>query len=187
MECDEHAREPDDYRKHDHASLCDLSHFTVFDTGQAISENISRVILKNDTIVKSPDHISPNTGPATCPMLIWDGSCSFCRIWIEYCEHLTEGRVKYVPFQEASDQYPQITHEDFERSVQLVQEDGKIVGGARAVFGSLAYVPGLAWLLWLYRWFPGFGPLSEVAYRFVAGHRAFFYRVTVFFLGQVVS
>ena len=187
MECSEHAHEPDDSCKYDHARLCDRSHFILLDAGQENSENICRVILKNDTIVKSPDHISPNTGPSTCPVLIWDGSCSFCRIWIEYCEHLTDGQVTYVPFQEASDQYPQVSHEDFERSVQLVQEDGNIVGGARAVFGSLAYVPGLAWLLWLYRWLPGFGSLSEVAYRFVADHRALFYRVTVFFFGQVLS
>ena len=71
------------------------------------------------------------------PLLIFDGQCGFCRIWIEYWKKLTGDRVAYEPFQEAADRFPQIPLEDFARAVQLVRTDGTVVSGAQAVFETL--------------------------------------------------
>src|SRR6202044_1057567 len=50
--------------------------------------------------------------------------------------------------------------------------------GARAVFVTLTYAPGMSWLLWLYEHVPGFAAVSEAAYRQIAAHRTFFYYLT---------
>ncbi len=112
------------------------------------------------------------------PVVIFDGRCGFCRIWIEYWKIITQGRVAYAPSQEVGSLYPQIPPEDFGQSVQLVLPSGKVLCGARAVFVTLTYAPGMAWLLWIYENVPGFAAVTEAAYRLIAAHRTFFYHLT---------
>jgi predicted DCC family thiol-disulfide oxidoreductase YuxK len=120
------------------------------------------------------------------PLLIFDGRCGFCRIWIEYWKALTSGRVAYAASQDVASQYPQIPAKDFSQSVQLVLPDGRVLSGAQAVFETLAYAPGLRWLAALYDGVPGLAPAAEAAYRLVAGHRTFFYHVTRLTFGKRV-
>lgn len=112
-----------------------------------------------------------------CPLIIYDGECEFCCIWVEFAKRLTGDRVAYLPSQEARKQYPQISESDFERSVQFI-ENGRVYDGAEAVFRALGYAPGYGWLQWLYVNLPGFAPVSELGYRFIADHRNLFYWVT---------
>src|SRR6185436_5817562 len=109
------------------------------------------------------------------PVLIFDGKCGFCRIWIEYWKRLTRDRVAYAPSQEVGAQYPQIPPEAFAKSVQLVRSDGSFVGGAQAVFETLG------WEL------PRLVPAADVAYRVIARHRTFFYWVTRLGFGRHVE
>jgi lipase maturation factor 1 len=118
------------------------------------------------------------------PLVIFDGRCGFCRIWIEYWRIITRGRVAYAPSQEVGNSYPQIPPEDFGQSVQLVMPSGAVMRGARAVFVTLTYAPGMAWLLWVYEHIPGFAALTEAAYRLVAAHRTFFYYLTRLTFGK---
>jgi predicted DCC family thiol-disulfide oxidoreductase YuxK len=121
------------------------------------------------------------------PLLIFDGNCGFCKIWIKYWYQLTGGRVDYAPSQEVGQQFPQIPPEEFSQSVQLVLPSGETMRGAEAVFQTVAYVQGLNWLLWLYRHLPGLAPITEAGYRVIAAHRSFFYQVTRFTFGRGVS
>jgi predicted DCC family thiol-disulfide oxidoreductase YuxK len=121
------------------------------------------------------------------PVLIYDGRCGFCAIWVNYWRLVTGERVTYVPSQEVADQYPEISAEEFKRSVWLVHPDGTRTSGAEAVFGLMAYGHGKNWPLWMYRHVPGFGWASEVSYRFIARHRSFFYWVTRIFWGTQVE
>src|SRR5260370_37507 len=121
------------------------------------------------------------------PLVIFDGNCGFCKIWIKYWYQLTGERVDYAPSQEAGEQFPQIPPEDFSQSVLLVLPSGEILRGAEAVFQTVAYAPGLSWLLWLYRHLPGLAPVAEASYRVIAAHRPFFYQVTRFTFGRTVS
>ena len=116
----------------------------------------------------------------TKPILIYDGDCRFCRLWIERWKRITADKVEYEPFQTAADRFPQIPREDFATSVQLVNEDGKISNGAKAVFQTLAVVPGKGWMFWAYCNVPLVSPLCEHCYRFVARHRDTFYKLTRF-------
>ncbi|HTR36091.1 MAG TPA: lipase maturation factor family protein [Bryobacteraceae bacterium] len=119
------------------------------------------------------------------PLLIFDGRCDFCKIWIEYWKQLTRG-VDYAPSQEVGARYPQIPQEKFGQSVQLVMPEGEVISGARAVFTTLTYAPGLAWLLWIYNHVPGFALVSEAFYKLIAANRTFFYHVTRLTFGKGV-
>ena len=116
--------------------------------------------------------------PPDRPLLIFDGDCSFCRVWVEYWQQITEDRVLYAPYQEVGDCFPDIPRQQFKAAVQLVQPDGKFFGGADAVFRFLALVPGKGSLLWLYEKAPGFAPIADAVYALIARHRSFAYRVT---------
>ncbi len=120
------------------------------------------------------------------PLVVFDGHCGFCRIWIEYWKTLTGGRVAYAPSQEVGSRYPQIPARSFSESVQLVMPGGEVLSGARAVFVTLTYAPGMAWLIWVYNHVPGFAPVSEAAYRLIAAHRTLFYRLTLLTFGKRV-
>jgi len=118
------------------------------------------------------------------PVVIYDGNCGFCRIWIEYWKAITGKRITYAASQEAGSRYPQIQARNFGESVQLVLPGGEVLSGARAVFVTLTFAPGMAWLLWTYNHVPGFAPATESAYRVIAAHRTFFYHLTRLTFGK---
>jgi len=105
------------------------------------------------------------------PVLIYDGDCDFCRRWISRLRHVTGDRVDTRPFQKVAEQFPTISLEQFQTSVQLVQPDGSVCAGTEAVFRTLAYNPSHGWPLWMYLKIPGVAPLTEFLYRLVARNR----------------
>jgi len=109
------------------------------------------------------------------PLLIYDGKCGFCKIWIDYWRKLTGDRVEYAPSQEVGERFPQISKKEFSEAVQLVRVDGTVVSGARAVFETLGYkkVP--------------FAPAMEWGYRVVARHRDLFYHLTKWTFGTQIE
>jgi predicted DCC family thiol-disulfide oxidoreductase YuxK len=125
-----------------------------------------------------------NDAPANTPLLVFDGDCGFCRIWIGYWKHLTGEQVAYAPYQEVAQRFPQIPLENFKSAVQLILPTGEVSSAAHAVFRSLAETPEHAWPLWAYRHVPGFAAVCEWFYRLIAAHRSLFYHVTVFLWGK---
>ena len=110
--------------------------------------------------------------PRAKPLLVYDGDCGFCLGWVNRWRPVTKDQVEYIPFQEVADQFPQISKEQFNASIQLVLPDGRIFQGAEAVFRIVASSPGYRWPLWLYQKIPGVAALAEWGYRFVARHRS---------------
>ena len=112
------------------------------------------------------------------PLMVFDGDCGFCKKWIKRWQRTTGQAIDYAPLQEASARFPEISRASFEREIKLITADGHVFGGAQAVFRSLnlGEHPGaLSRLgLWMYERVPGFAPISEACYRFVAEHRMFF-------------
>ena len=106
------------------------------------------------------------------PILIYDGNCGFCIYWINIWRNKTKDRVEYTPYQSVGHQFPQMSLDQFERSVQLVKPDGEITEGAKAVLETLAYNPDSVWLLRAYWSFPLFAKAAEAIYYFVAKHRS---------------
>jgi spermidine synthase len=111
------------------------------------------------------------------PLMIYDGDCGFCLRWIERWRRRTGPGVDYEPSQRAAERFPEIPAQDFERSVVLIEPDGRVSRGAEAVTRCLAHAPGWRWPLWIYRRVPGARPLGEACYRFVASHRSGLSRV----------
>ncbi|HYM13444.1 MAG TPA: lipase maturation factor family protein [Bryobacterales bacterium] len=115
------------------------------------------------------------------PLLVFDGDCGFCRLWIDRWKLLTGDRVEYAPFQQVAAQFPRIALEQFRAAVQLIEPAGEnsheVSSGAAAVFRLLTYA-GRPRLRWVYDHIPGVAPVSEAAYRFVAAHRPALYTLT---------
>jgi predicted DCC family thiol-disulfide oxidoreductase YuxK len=112
------------------------------------------------------------------PVLIYDGKCSFCSIWVRYWKKLTGGRIDYAPSEEAALRFPEISPEAFVKSVWLILPDGTRFSGAEAVFHLMEHGRGTKWPLMLYQQIPGVASLTEGVYRLIAQHRGFFYGLT---------
>jgi predicted DCC family thiol-disulfide oxidoreductase YuxK len=114
----------------------------------------------------------PDDPPALSKLLLlWDGNCGFCKIWIHYFKLVTGDRVDYAPSQQRGAEFPQIPPEEFGKSVQLVHPDGSVTSGARAVFETIGQQRTYE-ASSLIRW------VTETGYRIVAANRNFFYHVT---------
>src|SRR5881392_4113107 len=63
--------------------------------------------------------------PPPKPLLIWDGECDFCRLWIERWREITAGKVEYATYQQAAHQFPEIPVEQFKRAMALIEPGGE--------------------------------------------------------------
>ena len=106
------------------------------------------------------------------PLLIYDGDCRFCCRCIEAAKVMTGERVRYEPSQTAASAWPDISTEDFSKSVQWIGADGSRASGAEAIFRALA---ATGWagriLLDAYQTSPLFARTSETMYGVVARNR----------------
>ena len=130
-------------------------------------------------------HLRVSNPPAK-PLLIWDGECDFCRLWIERWGEITAGKVDYRTSQEVSDRFPEIPADEFNRSVVLIQPNGAVFLAAEAVYRWLAYRHSQQWLAWSYDHVPGFAAVSGAGYGLIARHRKFASAVTRLLWGKDV-
>jgi predicted DCC family thiol-disulfide oxidoreductase YuxK len=112
------------------------------------------------------------------PLLVYDGHCDFCRFWLARWRRRIGDRIAYEPYQKVADRFPVVPRERFRRAVQLIEPDGRVYGGAEAVFRALAQAPRGGRWLHFYRRVPGARPCIDAGYRFVARHRPGLYRLT---------
>src|SRR5437870_2127068 len=126
------------------------------------------------------------TNPPFKPLLIWDGECDFCRLWIERWRFITAEEVDYATYQEVADRFPEIPRDEFKHSMVFIEPDGTAFFAAEAVYRSLAYRPSKRWLAWSYDHLPGFAAISETGYNFIARHRNLAAAVTRLLSGKDV-
>ena len=124
--------------------------------------------------------------PPPKPLMVFDGDCNFCTLWIRRWQQLTGESVDYLPAQDLkiSAQFPEIPREEFDTAVQLIETDGTVYSGAEAVFRTLARNSNRTWLLRTYENSPAFMDFTEWAYGLVARNRTFFSRLTPWFWGR---
>src|SRR5437868_13482292 len=112
----------------------------------------------------SPEfHLS---NPPAKPILLWDGDCRFCRLWVERWRVITGGRIDDAAFQQAASRFPEIPRQEFDHAIVYVDQEGKVFSAARAIFPSIRR-PVYAALNWSYNHVPPFAPVWEWFYRFI--------------------
>jgi predicted DCC family thiol-disulfide oxidoreductase YuxK len=112
--------------------------------------------------------------------MIYDGDCKFCSLWIHRWQLTTGDRLDFLPFQDPRvvARFPELPRGQFENAVQLIETDGRVYGGAEAVFRALAHNPHEEWLLDWYDHSPVFAHVTEWGYGVVARHRSLFSALT---------
>lgn len=118
------------------------------------------------------------------PLLIYDGDCDFCQYSVDYWQKLTGHAVNYQPYQHVQNDYPDISVEEFKKSVKYIAPDGEVASAAKASFLTMSNAAsGRIWMT-LYRRLPGFAFITEKAYSFISTHRSLAYSMSRFFWGK---
>src|SRR5580658_2696138 len=128
--------------------------------------------------------------PPSKPLMVFDGNCRFCGLWIRRWRQLTGDAVDYLPSQDPQvpARFPEIPPERYRNSVQLIEpEEGDVFSGAEAVFRALARNPKIEWPLRLYYSSPWVSKFTESAYKFVATHRTGFSFLTRLLWGRHIE
>lgn len=120
------------------------------------------------------------TTPPDKPLMVFDGDCRFCVLWIRRWQQISGEGVDYLPFQDptVAVRFPEVPRQQFATAVQLLEPDGQVYSAARAAFGALAKNPGWPRPLWLYEHSAAFARVTECGYAFVARHRPLFSALT---------
>ena len=117
--------------------------------------------------------------------MVYDGDCSFCKLWVARWEEETGSAVEFEPLQVAATRFPEIPRQEFEHAVKLIDSDGQVWSGAAAVYRSFA-AGGRPLNRWSYDHVPGFAVASEYVYRFIAQHRELAHHATLLLWGKDV-
>jgi predicted DCC family thiol-disulfide oxidoreductase YuxK len=123
--------------------------------------------------MRSAIHVA---NPPPKPLMVFDGDCKFCGLWIRRWRQMTGKAVEYLQSQDprVATQFPEIQSEHYQTSVQLIQPDGTVYSGSEAVFRALDTNRKTKWPLKIYESFPPFAATTECAYRLIASHRTVF-------------
>ncbi|HVE15756.1 MAG TPA: DCC1-like thiol-disulfide oxidoreductase family protein, partial [Chthoniobacterales bacterium] len=122
------------------------------------------------------------------PLLIYDGDCRFCTLWVERWRAMAGDRVECRPSQDLAREFPDVPEEAFANSVQFIDQDGRRYERSEAVFRFLAIATLLGRLLLLaHRKVPLFAAVCDAAYRLVAANRMLFSRLTWLLWGRDVT
>mgnify|MGYP006282486897 CR=1 FL=1 len=139
--------------------------------GAGFDETACAVDLEESDGRTPPGELGFDPETTDRPILVWDGTCGFCRRSVEYIRDRAGGRIHYVPYQHVHRYFGEIDEAEFERAVHLVEPDGLYYSGAEAVYRALDYTPDGGLARWSYERVPGFARLSEWGYRQVAENR----------------
>ena len=111
------------------------------------------------------------SSPPPHPLLIWDGNCRFCELWVERWRVATCGKFDDAPSQEVAARYPQIPANVFDHVVVYIDETGRVFTGAEAIFRATRVGVPYRAFGWAYDHVPGFAGVSNFLYRIVARNR----------------
>jgi predicted DCC family thiol-disulfide oxidoreductase YuxK len=122
-------------------------------------------------------------------VVVFDGDCNFCRLWIRRWQAVTMELVDYEPLQSPrlAARFTEVPASDLEKAVHLIDTDGSVYSGAEAAFRALAHAPHEHWLLDWYAHSTTFARISERVYGFTATHRRSFSFFTRLFWGAHVE
>ena len=122
--------------------------------------------------------------PENKPVMIWDGTCGFCKYWITYWHRLTQDKIDYESFQTAAERFKDIDLVHFKQASRLIETDGKVYSGPRSAYRTFTYGSKFAFLDRWYQNYRLFEKISDRIYQLVASNRNFFFRLTKAMFGS---
>jgi predicted DCC family thiol-disulfide oxidoreductase YuxK len=155
--------------KHSHLIVEDVGHTDLL-FPSSVQHAIVRYFEHGDLESNRASADQPFRFAHSQPVLLYDGDCGFCRRQVERLRTRVGDAVAFQPFQSATDRAG-IPESNLSRAVHLIDADGRVSSGAEAVFRTLAAGKRNSLWLWMYRRVPGFAPIAELGYRWVARHR----------------
>src|SRR5260370_41840990 len=109
---------------------------------RSLKNNAAALFFGHATLVPfSLDDVNPDSeykcgvklvrqviSPPTKPLMIYDGECGFCALWIGRWRRSTGGRIAYLPFQDpqVTAGFPELPREHLETAVQLIETNGTV-------------------------------------------------------------
>ncbi|MEQ5789442.1 DUF393 domain-containing protein [Muricauda sp. NFXS6] len=122
--------------------------------------------------------------PKEKPVLIWDGTCGFCKFWIIRLQITTKDNIAYLPYQDAADRYKDIPVKEFKKASRLIEPNGKVFSGPDSFYRSLKYTSIKSpWHNW-YQNSKWFSKSSDHTYIFIAKNRALLFKLTKVCFGK---
>jgi predicted DCC family thiol-disulfide oxidoreductase YuxK len=125
--------------------------------------------------------------PSEYPAVVFDGDCVFCRRWVRRYWNLKHDGIAFASYQNASQQYPAISDDDFRSALHVIEPDGTTRRGAAACWRVLQLTTVRSWPLWLHEHIPPFRMIGDAAYRWVTRHRGGMNTVSTVLHGNVAA
>ncbi|RAL23571.1 hypothetical protein DL240_05275 [Lujinxingia litoralis] len=116
--------------------------------------------------------------PPPRPTLLYDATCEFCTYWARRWAQNIGASLALEALQHREGRYLELSQQELENAVHLVDSQGRVWRGAAAVFRAAALRRRYAIFWWGYRRVPGARWLSEWIYAWVANHRMTVSRLT---------
>ena len=127
--------------------------------------------------------IQKTENPPAHPVLIWDGTCGFCKFWKTRWQLKTQNKLEYVTYQEKAREFPDIPLKEFKKASRLIEPDGRIYSGPDSAYRSLYYAGNKTWHHW-YQRYSWFEKLSDIGYNHIAKNRDFYFKLTKLLFGD---
>lgn len=122
--------------------------------------------------------------PHSKPIMVWDGSCGFCKYWTSRWAKFTGSKVNYEPYQTAAERFEDIDIMHFKQASRLIESDGSVYSGPRSAYRTFTYGSKWAFLDKWYESKPWFESLSDKAYNFIEKNRNFLFKLTKAMFGS---
>ena len=121
--------------------------------------------------------------PPSQTLLVWDGKCGFCKFWVTRWKIQTQGKIKFITYQEVAENFKDIPLKEFKKSSKVIEPNGRVYNGPDSAYRSL-YISGNRKWHHLYKNSKLFTTLSDHAYNHIAKHRSFYFKITKACLGS---
>lgn len=122
--------------------------------------------------------------PKEKPLMVFDGTCGFCKYWVIKWKMMTGDKMDYKPFQEAASDFPDIKKSHFAEAVRCILPDGTIYSGPEAAYYTAYFLNRNAFLFKWYRKNNLFKKANDWVYQWIADNRDFTFRLCLKVLGK---
>lgn len=118
------------------------------------------------------------------PLMVFDGTCGFCKYWIVKWKKMTGEAIDYQPYQKVYDQFKDIPKQYFKEAVRLIFPDGKILTGPDAAYFTYYQKGKHTYLHKWYKKYSIFKKGSDWAYQLIADNRSSVFTLSKWFFGK---